>query len=168
MFFRRIKSRISPVFFSTSLCDWLRSYASSSYPIRCKTNTNSSLVTTQRSNVYECANVIEARFQAPRAVDIKFLARVINNYTYYRVVSYVSFRNFARELNRGWPKLVSLCMLYLRPLVTDISSCLIPSTCNSLRSYLPLVIVCIFFGQRLCFFKLVSVLDTQTYRALRK
>ena len=58
-------------------------------------------------------------------------------------------------------------MLYLRPLVTDISSCLIPSTCNSLRSYLPLVIVCIFFGQRLCFFKLVSVLDTQTYRALR-
>ena len=104
---------------------------------------HSNLVTTQRSNVYECANVIEARFQA-RAVDIKLSARVINNYTYYRVVSYVSFRNFARELNRGWPKLVSLCMLYLRPLVTDISSCLIPSTCNSLRSYLPLVIVCIF------------------------
>lgn len=81
------------------------------------------------------------------------------------VVSYVSFRNFARELNRGWPKLVSLCMLYLRPLVTDISSCLIPSTCNSLLASCDSLH---FSGQRLCFFKLVSVLDTQTYRALRK
>lgn len=143
LFFRRIKSRISPVFFSTSLCDWLRSYVSSSYPIRCKTNTNSNLVTTQRSNVYECANVIEARFQAPRAVDIKLSCTSYKQLHIYRVVSYVSFRNFARKLNRGWPKLVSLCMLYLRLLVTDISSCLIPSTCNSLRSYLPLVIVCI-------------------------
>ena len=48
------------------------------------------------------------------------------------------------KLERGWPKLVHLRMLYLTPLVTDIPSRLIPSTCNSLRSYLPLVIVSVF------------------------